>query len=110
LGIKFAILKLLHHFCGELEDIFHSTFVFLAKLCAIASGFLAGGGLASLLATDESAFNIFVCLSIPVIYFFFWGIVNPQIETKKMYRLAFLAALIGFFAGLPISFAMSARG
>ena len=108
LGIKFAILKLLHHFCRELEDIFHSVFVFLAKLCAIASGFLAGSGLASLLVTGESA--IFVCLSIPVIYFLFWGIVDPQIETKKMYRLAFLAAPVGFLAGLFFSFAMIDRG
>jgi len=113
LGIKFAILKLLHHFCRELEDIFHNVFVFLAKLCAIASGLLAGSGLASLLVTGESAFNIFVCLSIPVIYFFFYGIVDPRIETKKMYLPAFLAALVGFLAGLffsSLSFSMVDRG
>ena len=106
LGTKFALLKLVHNFCWEIEDTFHSVFVFFTYLCATATGFLIGYGLVACLLSDigEGSAALLGYLPITLIHVFGWGIFA---ETEKKYMGKFIALLIGLIGeavGLIISF------
>ena len=99
-GIRHAIIKLTNIFCPELEDFFHSIFVVIAGICAIATGLLIGYGVASLIF-DLTTVLIILLLLLPItlIYLFIW--VNfSQFETQTIVKIAVPAATVGGIIGL----------
>jgi len=99
-GIRHAIIKLTNIFCPELEDFFHSIFVGIAGICAIATGLLTGYGVVSLIFDSTATMIIlFLLLPITLIYLFIW--VNfARFETQTLVNIVVMATPMGGIIGL----------